>query len=325
MTTPHKTAVLDAAEAELRSAYTLVVDPQCDDATAMPHLLRAWQAAAWLSREEVPEDGGDDLGAWLSAEHLTLLPESKRGAVHRTLAAVARHPRDTQPWDEEAPRPSVPSTKALLANMRALGGVIDGLADEQGGRSTATQLSIRWGQRAALWVGGIAAFVLIALRPWQDEEVGSWRGAYYPTEKFEGRPDIQRDVDVDFDWGKDPPTDSIPSDRFGARWDTCLVLDEDTDVAFQVISDDGSKVYIDGKVVIDNWEKHRPTAKGKRFEMTAGVHHLRVDYFEYKHDASIQLVASFEEGEPPSPIPSRMLEFPGMEFDDDANPCEGKS
>ena len=44
MTKSNARVVIDAAAAELRSAYTLVADPQCDDATAMPHLRRAWQA-----------------------------------------------------------------------------------------------------------------------------------------------------------------------------------------------------------------------------------------------------------------------------------------
>jgi PA14 domain len=328
MTKPERsTTVVDAAAAELRSAYTLVADPQCDPVTAMPHLLRAWQAVAWLSRHEVPTEAGSDLGAWLSAEHLALVPDKHRSAVHGTLVAICRHSRDPEPWADPDPAPAVPdATRVLVPHLRVLGGIVQALQREQHGRPVASQLAVRWGLRVALWVGGLTAFVLVALRPWQAEDVGSWRGAYYPTEELKGRPDVVRVVDIDFAWGKEGPTDSIAADRFSARWDTCLVLDEDAETAFQVISDDGSRIWIDGKVVVDNWEKHRPTAKGKRLPLTAGMHHLRVDYFELKHDASIHLTASFDEDEPPSPIPSRMLEFPGLEIpeDDAANPCEGK-
>lgn len=324
-TPPQGATVVDAAAAELRSAYTLVADPQCDPVTAMPHLLRAWQAVAFLSRGQVPPDAGPDLGAWLSPEHLALVPSKQRGVVHGTLLAICRHSRDPQPWADPHPAPEVPDTsRVLVPHLRVLGTVVHALALELRGRPAAAQLAARWGTRAALWVGGVTAFVLVALRPWQAEEVGSWRGAYYPTEELVGEPDVVRVVDVDFDWGKEGPTDSIAADRFSARWDTCLALDEDSDAAFQVVSDDGSRVWIDGKVVVDNWQKHRPTAKGKRLTLAAGVHHLRVDYFELKHDASIHLTASFDEDEPPSPIPARMLEFPGMELADDANPCQGK-
>jgi hypothetical protein len=326
MTKPNRATVVDAAAAELRSAYTLVADPQCDPITAMPHLRRAWQAVAWLSQGEVPEDAGPDLRTWLRSEHLALVPETQRGIVHGMLMAICRHARDPRPWADEGPAPEVPDAKRLVPHLRVLGSIVHALQLELHGRPAASQLAMRWATRAALWVGGATAFVLLALRPWQAEEVGNWRAAYYPTEELEGRPDVQRVVDVDFDWIKEGPTDSIPADRFSGRYDTCLALDEDVDAAFQVVSDDGSRIWIDGKVVVDNWEKHKPTAKGKRLPLAAGVHHLRVDYFELKHDASIHLTASFDEDEPPSPIPARMLEFPGLEFDeaDAANPCEGK-
>lgn len=325
MTKPQPASVVDAAAAELRAAYAIVADPQCDPVTAMPHLLRAWQSVAWLSRHEVPTSAGPGLGAWLGDPHLALVPIKQRGLVHGTLAAICRHARDPQPWAQDEPAPEVPDAKVLVPHLRVLGQIVQALTIEQHGRPVAAQLAARWGTRAALWVGGLTAFVLVALRPWQAEEVGSWRGAYYPTEELVGRPDVQRVVDVDFDWGKEGPTDSIPADRFSARWDTCLALDEDTDVALQVVSDDGSRISIDGEVVVDNWKKHKPTAKGKRLALKAGVHHLRVDYFELKYDASIHLTASFDEDEPPSPIPARMLEFPGMQFDDDADPCAGKT
>lgn len=318
----HK-AVLDAVEAEMRSAYTLIADPQCSTATAMPHLLRAWQSVAWLSRKAVPQDAGSDLRTWLSDEHLALIPQKRRGVVHGTLMSVCRHPRDPEPWTLPEAPPDPPAAEILLDHMRALGRVVEAMHMQHHGRTPATHLTLRWGKRAAVWGGLLTAFVLVALRPWQTEDVGPWRAAYYPTEKFEGRPDVRREVDVAFDWDKDPPTDSIPSDRFGARFDSCLVLDEDTEVTFQVVSDDGSKVYVDGEVVIDNWEKHRPTARGEKMELSAGVHHLRVDYFEYKHAASLHFVASFDDQEAPSPIPARMLEFPGMDFDEEGNPCEG--
>lgn len=324
MTKPDTARVLDAAAAELRAAYTLIADPQCDPVTAMPHLRRAWQAVAWLSCGQAPPDAGSDLSAWLAPEHLALVPEDDRGPVHGTLTAVCRHDRDPTPWADDAPTPAVPADTVLVPHLRVLGSLVGALEQQHHGRSPRAQLAARWAGRTVAWVGGATALVLLALRPWQAEDVGSWRAAYYPTEKFEGDPDMRREVDVDFDWGKEPPTDSIPSDRFGARFDTCLVLDEDTEVAFQVVSDDGSKIWLDGEVIVDNWEKHRPTARGKRIEVAEGVHHLRVDYFEFKHDASIYVTASFDEDEPPSPIPARMLEFPGLDVPDDGNPCEGK-
>ncbi|KIG15085.1 conserved hypothetical protein-putative glucosesorbosone dehydrogenase [Enhygromyxa salina] len=315
--------VLDAAAAELRSAYTLIADPQCDPITAAPHVHRAWQAVAWLSRGEVPDGAGESLADWLADEQLEAVPAKSRESVHATLRVVCQHASHTQPWvDAKSTPPELPSTKALVAHLRVLGGVMSALEQRQRGPTPKARLAARWGIRAAWWVGGATAFVLLALRPWQNEDEGQWRGAYYPTPAFEGDPDLRREADVAFDWRKQGPTDSIPSDRFSARWDTCLVLEEDTDVALQVVSDDRSRLWLDGEVVVDHWKKHKRAAKGARVSVEEGTHHVRVEFVEDAGNASIHVTASFDEDEPPAPIPDDMLEFPGMEFEADANPCD---
>jgi hypothetical protein len=60
--------------------------------------------------------------------------------------------------------------------------------------------------------------------------------------------------------------DTIPADRFSVRWDSCLTLDVAQEVAFQLTSDDGSRLFIDGKQTIDNWGStaSRPAAGPSR-------------------------------------------------------------
>lgn len=315
-------AVLAAARAELTAAYTLVADPQCHNNTAMPHLRRAWEAVSTVSKGYPPDAAGSTMRDWLGEDHLQAIPTKQQGTVHGTLMAVYGFSRDPKPWDEATNGARVPGDKALFANMRALSTLIEVMTVEQQGREAATTIGLRWAKRAAIWGGIGVAFLLVALRPWQRDDIGPWRAAYYPTEKFEGEPDLRREVDIDFDWGKDPPTDSIPSDRWGARFDTCLALDEETEIGFQVVSDDGSKIYVDGEVIINNWDKHGPKPKGKKVTLDKGMHHLRVDYFDTKHGAMLELVASFDPDQAPSPIPGKMLEFPGMDIDLEGNPCE---
>ncbi|PRP90362.1 PA14 domain-containing protein [Enhygromyxa salina] len=323
MITPDTERVLDAAATELRSAYTLVADPQCDPVTAMPHLQRAWQAVAWLSRGELPEGAGETLADWLAPEQLELIPAKSRGSVHAVIAAACQHAGEPPPWvNAGSPPPELPAAKLLLSHLRVLGQLVRALELRARGRTPKVQLAARWGVRAAWWVGGATAFVLLALRPWQTEDEGSWRGAYYPTPAFEGEPDLRREADVAFDWRKRGPTDSIPSDRFSARWDTCLVLEEDTEVGLQIVSDSRSRLWLNGEVVVDHWKQHQRAAKGARVSVPEGTHHLRVEYVEDVANASIHVTASFDEDETPAPIPADMLEFPGMEIDADADPCE---
>jgi len=56
-------------------------------------------------------------------------------------------------------------------------------------------------------------------------------------------------------------------------------------------------------------------------ELEAGVHHLRVEYFESMGEANISLAASFAD-EVPAPLPRARLSYPGDDFDDE-DPCAG--
>lgn len=328
MTELDRARVFEAAMSELRCAYTLVADPQCDPRTALPHLRWAWRAVAQLSRGEVPETAGEDLSAWLAPEHLELVAVDARAQLHRTLHAACELADAPEPWATAGQSPSaiteLPPTRVLVAQLRTLGNILDAIDDRARGRSRKTQLAVRWATRGAVLLTGLTACILLALRPWQSEDIGSWRAAYYPAKNFQGQPELRRSVDVAFDWDLEPPTDSIPADFFTARFDTCLILDEDTEIAFMLVSNDGSRLFVDGEKVVNNWTKNGASVEGERVRIDAGVHHLRVEYFEREREAELHLSASFDEREPPGPIPAQMLAFPGMEFDRN-DPCAGVS
>jgi hypothetical protein len=49
---------------------------------------------------------------------------------------------------------------------------------------------------------------------------------------------------------------------------------------FALTSDDGSKLYIDGKTIIDNDGTHQPTRITGTAKLTEGVHRIRVSYYQ---------------------------------------------
>ena len=56
--------------------------------------------------------------------------------------------------------------------------------------------------------------------------------------------------------------------------------------------------------------------RGGSTTLTAGVHHLEVEYYEARHGALVTLLASFDGGKPTT-IPVEMLVAPG----DGSEPC----
>jgi outer membrane protein OmpA-like peptidoglycan-associated protein len=67
---------------------------------------------------------------------------------------------------------------------------------------------------------------------------------------------------------------------------------------FRVVSDDGAKILVDGKVVLDHDGLHSPTSKvGAPFDLAAGAHAIEVQYFQGpRHDIALVVELAPEGG-----------------------------
>lgn len=70
------------------------------------------------------------------------------------------------------------------------------------------------------------------------------------------------------------------TDNFGLVAEGFLKIPKDNNYVFRLVSDDGSKLTIDGKVVIDHDGLHGDEAKDGEVALKAGLHPFRLDYFE---------------------------------------------
>ena len=70
------------------------------------------------------------------------------------------------------------------------------------------------------------------------------------------------------------------SDNFALLWTGMIDAPKKGSYTFTTSSDDGSKLWIDGKVVVDNDGVHGVTAKNGKINLEAGPHEIRVAFFE---------------------------------------------
>ena len=70
------------------------------------------------------------------------------------------------------------------------------------------------------------------------------------------------------------------TDNFGIVAEGYLTIPKDNNYVFRLVSDDGSRLTIDGKVVIDHDGLHGDDAKDGEVALKAGYHPFRLDYFE---------------------------------------------
>ena len=305
-------AELLRASEDLHAAEILLGDPLIPARTVVAPLRECWRSllaaarAAQLGASATIDDGALERGdptAWLS-EELPEVDAKTRAVLRRGWTSLA-----ADPLVEADLRAHARDTRALIANLEpTIGGI-----------------PLRRRRRRRLWTSVGLAIVLLpvtiytALNTTIDGD-GPWRASYFPDRKLESTPIVVREETIDHDWDKDAPLDEIPPDKFSVRWDTCARVDEAGPVVFQLNANDGARLFVDGEVVIDAWERNTKTRKrglgSAEVELEAGVHHLRVEYYESLGVASMTFAASFT-GEPPAAVPAKRLIYPGDDLDEE--------
>lgn len=121
--------------------------------------------------------------------------------------------------------------------------------------------------------------------------LASWRGEYYDNPNLAGEPTLVRDdPTLDFNWASDSPGPNIPADNFSARWTRPFEFAEEGDYRFWADVDDGVKLYLDGWLIIDEWNTNPYVLHSGVFaDVKPGVHTIRVEYFEAAGEAHIKV------------------------------------
>jgi beta-glucosidase len=117
------------------------------------------------------------------------------------------------------------------------------------------------------------------------------KAEYFSNQEFKGSPVLKRDeAKVDFDWGRGSPDPSIPDDHFSARFSGELFSTEGGDFRLGCKGDDGFRLYIGGKLLVEDWGDHAAETRSAPFHMDKGkAYPFKIEYFENTGDASIQL------------------------------------
>jgi hypothetical protein len=120
--------------------------------------------------------------------------------------------------------------------------------------------------------------------------MSNWRAEYYDNPSLSGQPRISRvDANVNHNWGNGSPALDIPRDNFSARWTTIRHFEKGS-YLFVLSVDDGARVWLDGKLIIDAWDIGRKEKVQAKIRIeTTGNHEVQVAYFESAGAASIQL------------------------------------
>lgn len=144
----------------------------------------------------------------------------------------------------------------------------------------------------ATFEGDLRAVPASALRPpaGRSEKQGLL-GEYFDNEEWKAAPSLVRvDPVIDWDWGPGGPEGWNRVDHFSIRWTGTITAPQTGLYQLGTSSDDGSWLYLDGQLIVDNGGTHGMNMKSKAVELTAGeAHQIRIDMNEFGGGAGILL------------------------------------
>lgn len=116
--------------------------------------------------------------------------------------------------------------------------------------------------------------------PGETIPISNWQAEYFNNKNLSGTPALTRtDEKIDFDWKGARPFSQINAENFSARWTNSFNLSAARDLYFDADVDDGTRVYLDNSLIIDQW-KDQIDHFYKITNVAAGSHQLKVEYFQ---------------------------------------------
>lgn len=129
------------------------------------------------------------------------------------------------------------------------------------------------------------------------------KGEYFSGPNFERKVLTRTDPQVDFNWNWEPPGPGVPREYFSVRWTGKLYAPTSGTYRFSATVDDGVRVWVGGRKVIDEWRKQDDSRFVGEISLNGKqLYDLRIEYY---NDWKGSVISVFWE----SPEDRRLLSF----------------
>ena len=131
------------------------------------------------------------------------------------------------------------------------------------------------------------------------------KGDYFHNKELSGPPALSRvDKNIDFNFIHEPipgfSNGAFSADNFSVRWTGFMTPTESGTYKLGLRADDGFRLWIDGKLVAEDWTTHGVSTKLAEVKLEKGHKYaIKVEYFQATGDAIAQMVWSNELAETP--------------------------
>lgn len=131
----------------------------------------------------------------------------------------------------------------------------------------------------------------------------SWTAQYFNNPQLAGAPVLTRaEYQINYEWGLGSPDNfTVFPDYFSARW-TAVIPFQAATYRFRVAVDDGVRLYIDDALVINQWQIQSLREFVIDVPLAAGLHTIRLEYFEWTERSTIRFSYQVAVGPPIPPV-----------------------
>jgi len=114
---------------------------------------------------------------------------------------------------------------------------------------------------------------------------------YFKNRNLEGTAALVRtDSQIQFDWSDSPPASGFSRSDYSVRWTGTLTPPASGQYKLILKTDDGCRLYLDDKLLIDHWVDSAATPNVIEVSLAAGkAYKLRVEYFQHGGQAVARL------------------------------------
>ena len=121
------------------------------------------------------------------------------------------------------------------------------------------------------------------------------KAEYFNNQELRGpAASVRTDVRIDFNWGRYKPVPELSENNFSVRWTGKLKAPESGSYTLGFTADDGARLYVDGKLLVDAWSSNPKKTATSEITLEAGrSYDVRMEYFQTNREAVAKLVWSY--------------------------------
>lgn len=287
---------ISASRRELQSAVAILIEnPEAQAGVALL-LARSWHALACLQAAKNGEEAPalNDVAARIDPDKIRFNKKLSRDAWSADLKSFQQACACAE-WEWKPSRRLAPLE--LWSHCSLLESTLERAAAQLRREHGITL----WSSRAVRYSCYGFAFLVLVAAIWMTvnrlvQGPPPWHAKYFNNPILQGQPAAETEHRrLDFDWGVSSPLKHLPADNFSANFSSCLRVENDQKAVFELGSDDGSRLKLDGEIVLDHWGPHVFSVRSAEVPLSAGVHLLSVEYSELGGFASLQFKAQSPE------------------------------